>query len=84
MAQFASKLYPQTNPSSVILMNTRVARERGSSFHGIEYAFTGCVEAAGHFITLDWQRITDSRMIDHARRVIERLANLERLAALSG
>lgn len=33
----------------------------------------------GHFVTGNWERITNRRMLAHAAKVLERLANLERM-----
>ena len=78
MAQFASTLYPQTNPTNPILLDIRVAYTAGYSFVKLAAVFSKHVYYRGCFVTTDWQRITDPAQIDHARRI------LSRLAALSG
>ena len=35
----------------------------------------------GHFVTGDWEEITSPEMLDHARRVLTRLANLAQIGA---
>jgi hypothetical protein len=70
MTMFTSK----TNP---ILADARRARRRGYPYANVLFAFNECTEAAGHFMTTDWVRITDTGQIDHARRVLTRLASLE-------
>lgn len=64
-----------------ILVDVRTARVRGSEYGHMLWAFTECVQAAGHYMSLDWVRITDEDQIDHARRVLTRLTNLTKVAS---
>lgn len=71
MTQFSSSLYPQTNPSNPILIWAREV--------GINRAFTELTSPYGFFVG-SWvggMQVNQAH-VDHARRV------LERLAALSG
>lgn len=74
MTQFASTLYPQTNPTNPILLDLR-EHYRGDWGVMLKH-FNYVTYAAGHYVTKDWERITEGRQIDHARRVLTRLASL--------
>lgn len=67
MAQFASTLYPQTNPSNQVLLKFREIPESSR-----ESWRTGFIEAQKHCRFAAW---SDSQA-DHAARVLTRLANL--------
>lgn len=74
MTQFASTLYPQTNPTNPILMDIR-DHYRGDwvTMHKHYEKFVGYI---GHYVTKDFMFIDDPQQIDHARRVLTRLAAL--------
>ena len=79
MTLFASTLYPQTNPTNPILLDIRghaPGYERDWSKLLRHYNLV--IHSAGQYYTQEWARVTDEHQIDHARRV------LARLAALSG
>lgn len=85
MTQFASTLYPQTNPTNPILLDFR------SIYHETTpTVYQGYWELAEIWLelldgdpamlqTINWGALVDlvtDNQIDHARRVLTRLANL--------
>lgn len=66
----------QHNEPNLVLSDARIALRQGISASEILRRINYSVSGAGHYITLNWERITDRDMIDHARRVLTRLANL--------
>lgn len=75
MTQFASTLYPQTNPSNPILLAYREIPEESRCMWR-----SGFIAAAGRATFLTW---TDAQIV-HARRVLVRMDRLTRLANLTG
>lgn len=71
MSQFASTLYPQTNPSNQILLTFR------DDF--ASYSRSGNVSRYAHEYLRFWGELAPkdgpSSHVDHARRVLTRLAN---------
>lgn len=76
MSQFASTLYPQTNPTNPILLDIRDNWRVGKSWSKLLDTFDYVRFAAGHYVTKEWVRVTDDRQLDHAHRVLTRLASL--------
>lgn len=70
MTQFASTLYPQTNPSNPILLELRM-------WSGSQEAIESLLWHLGHLDQSPYMRLVDPNdaQIDHARRVLTRLAN---------
>lgn len=65
----------KTNP---ILTDARKVRDEGRSYRDIWIAFSYAYTEAHHFITTDFERITDGPTLVHAYKVLSRLARLER------
>ena len=75
MAQFASTLYPQTNPSNPVLLAYREIPDESRCMWS-----SGFIAAAGRATFLTW---TDAQVV-HARRVLVRMDRLERLVSSTG
>lgn len=69
MTQFASNLYPQTNPTNPILLELREDWEGDIRGYGLWFAIT-CDD-----LVADGVELTSEQRI-HARLVLERLASL--------
>lgn len=68
---------PQNNPTNPILTDIRKNRPEGVSWTKMLKHYNWVTFAAAHYITEDWERITDESQIDHARKVLTRLAALK-------
>lgn len=73
MTQFASTLYPQTNPSNPILLDIRETPRHGSAWPMLLATLIYVVDADGYYVTRDLFCVTDAAQIDHARRVVRRM-----------
>lgn len=69
---------PQNNPTNPILTDIRKNRPEGLSWAKMLKHYNWVTFAAAHYITEDWERITDEDQIDHTRKVLTRLATLEK------
>ena len=65
----------QHNEPNPILLDIR-AHRGATSWEKILWAVNLAAKDAGHYIAKDWTRITDSDQINHAVKVLERLARL--------
>lgn len=75
-----------TSTSNKILADIRKYRaERLRMNNPKDWAFIlrvfETVEARGVYVSTDWERITTTEMIEHAYRVLTRLASMDRLSA---
>lgn len=64
---------PQNNPTNPILVDIRKNRPEGVSWATMLRHYNWVTFAAAHYITEDWERITDEGQIDHARKVLTHL-----------
>lgn len=69
---------PQNNPTNPILKDIRKNRPEGVSWAKMLKHYNWVTFAAAHYITEDWVRIIDEGQIEHARKVLTRLAALEK------
>lgn len=72
MAQFASTLYPQTNPTNPILLMVRDDLEKWPAFSNAIISSNLELLRSGRANVLDCRKVH----VDHARRVLTRLAAL--------
>lgn len=68
MSQFASTLYPQTNPTNPVLLEFREKRRLYSSHRSALLHYVSYLRGR----TYVWSQVHE----EHALRVLERLANL--------
>ncbi len=80
---FASKTpiaefdFVQHNEPNPILVDVRANLHKGYNWSRMLFAFTQATEYTGAFVTAEWERIEDEAIIDHARRILTRLAAME-------
>lgn len=68
--------HPQYNRPNPILVDVR-AHIGDASWTNMLKAFNWATSSGYPYVTKEWERIEDPRHIDHARRVLTRLAALE-------
>lgn len=75
---------PMRSADNVVLRDLRVAvrdaRAGGvtDAYQRAQFRVMSKRAYDGSYVTMDWDRITDTRVLDFAQKVLDRLANLER------